>query len=299
MKTIMDDYAEYSRPEYEYTRPSNIKEFQGKIGNVYDPVTFDKVYTDEETSLVASCYSAISNCLYGCKGIKLVSIHRRSDTSEENELIYPLKHHLNKEINLLKISDISDLSTYMHKDGHVYQDLGLSILSSNGEEMIPESSDGFQEKYSQFVKNGNKYDPYVKGNSVEFIRLSQLMYMMTNLFDIDTKLIVFDYACSNLYSKITEEEIKKHDEKHDEIVPRQSPPTFLPIKSIQQDTPGLRARSPRPITPISGMLRGGRTKRRKRPRKYLKTRISRKTKRMRSQNYKKNKKNRRTCKRRN
>ena len=266
MKTIMDDYADYSRPEYEYTRPSNIKEFQGKIGNVYDPVTFDKVYTDEETSLVASCYSAISNCLYGCKGIKLVSIHRRSDTSEENELIYPLKHHLNKEINLLKTSDISDLSTYMHKDGHVYQDLGLSILSSNGEEMIPESGDGFQEKYSQFVKNGNKYDPYVKGNSVEFIRLSQLMYMMTNLFDIDTELNVFDYACSNLYSKITEEEIKKHDEKHDELVPRQSPPTFLPIKSIQQDTPGLRTRSPRPITPISGMLRGGNTTRNSRRR---------------------------------
>lgn len=278
MNTIMDDYAEYSRPEYEMNRPSNIEDLQGKLGHVYDPVTFDKVYTDEETSLGARCISVCSNCIYGCSGIKVVSIHRRIDINEEDELIYPLSHHLNKEINLLKTSEIIDLSTYMHTDGHVYQDLGLSILSSNGEEMIPDPSDGFQEKYSQFVKNGNKYDPYVKNNNVEFIRLSQLMNMMTNLFTIDTELNVFDYACSNLYSKITEEEKEKHADFVRKLPPRPSTPTPRTISPIQQDIPGLRSRSPRPITPIGSMLRGGKTKRRRSRKSKIKSRRSRKKK---------------------
>ena len=81
MNTIMDDYAEYSRPEYEMNRPSNIEDLQGKLGHVYDPVTFDKVYTDEETSLGARCIAVFSNCMYGCSGIKVVSIHRRIDTN--------------------------------------------------------------------------------------------------------------------------------------------------------------------------------------------------------------------------
>jgi hypothetical protein len=297
---LMDEYAEVSRPGYEKLRPYKSAELEGPLGTVYDPITFDKVYTIHENSCVEKIISSISNCLYGCGGIKIVSIHKRKNTKDTNiELIYPLKHHYNKSVDLTKSTDIIELTSYMFNDGHVIEDSGLDVLSTGGQEMTPKSDD-FREKYSEFVSQGNQYNPYRNENEIEFIRLSQLIWIMKNLFGTNTNLNVFDYSCSNLYSKISEKE-KSHFSGYvrgtdPELSPRPSTPTPRTMSPIQ-DIAGLRARSPRPLTPITGMLRGGRTKRRKRPRKYVKTRTSRKTKRMRSQNYKKNKKNRRTYKR--
>ena len=297
---LMDEYAEVSRPDYENRRPYKDAELEGPLGTVYDPISFDKVYTIHENSCVEKLISSISNCLYGCGGIKIVSIHKRKNAKNTNiELIYPLKHHYNKSVDLTKSTDIMELTSYMFKDGHVIEDSGLNVLSTGGQEMNPES-DNFREKYSEFVSQGNQYDPYRNENEIEFIRLSQLIWIMKNLFGTNTNLNVFDYSCSNLYSKISEKEKSQFSGyvrgTDPELSPRPSTPTPRTMSPIQ-DISGLRARSPRPNTPIGSMIRGGKTKRKKRKRKGSKTKMTCKKRHTRVRKHTKHKKLKKTHKR--
>lgn len=218
---IMREYADTSRPEYEELNQmfgqstaavstatdSIAASSTGPIGNVYDHITFDKMYSDQEdTSMVDSMFH---NMIIGnYMGIFVIAVHQRPNNNPYGalELVYPLPHHPNQDINLLNVSHIRDMYDYMNQ----YANLSLSSMipfsmddvfhsTTTSEEFRPATPNmSIHDMGGQFIKN-KRYNPYVRyDGKVVFLRLSQLAYILKYLFGDDVQINLFDYSCSRL-----------------------------------------------------------------------------------------------------
>jgi len=223
---IMREYADTSRPKYEEMRRvwgKPITDSTGPIGNVYDHITFDKMYSAQEDipAIISMFHDKVDYM-----GIFVIAVHQRLNNNPSGalELVYPLPHHPNQDINLLKVSHIQDMHDYMNQ--HV--NLGLAYMtppfsmdnmfhSTTGEQFHPAAPNMSVHEMGNQFRNNKRYNPYVIHNDstvgkVVFLRLSQLVHILKYLFGGDAQLNLFDYACSPLrgVSEVDEKTLSKY-----------------------------------------------------------------------------------------
>ena len=219
---IMREYADTSRPKYEELKQTfgqstattattataaTAASSTGSIGNVYDHIPFDKMYSDQEDMSVIDSMFRRHGFFVDYMGIFVIAVHQRPNNNPSGalELVYPLPHHPNKDINLLNVSHIRDMYDYMNQ----YANLSISSMipfsmddvfhSTTSEEFRPATPNmSIHDMGRQFIKNKH-YNPYVRyDGKVVFLRLSQLAYILKYLFGDDVQINLFDYSCSPL-----------------------------------------------------------------------------------------------------
>ena len=222
---IMREYADTSRPKYEELKQmfgqstaatattasaataATAASSTGSIGNVYDHIPFDKMYSDQEDISVIDSMFREHGFFVDYMGIFVIAVHQRPNNNPSGalELVYPLPHHPNKDINLLNVSHIRDMYDYMNQ----YANLSISSMipfsmddvfhSTTSEEFRPATPNmSIHDMGRQFIKNKH-YNPYVRyDGKVVFLRLSQLAYILKYLFGDDVQINLFDYSCSPL-----------------------------------------------------------------------------------------------------
>ena len=204
---VIQDYIDYSTPKYLELQKESGTYTDDNIGQLYDPITFDKViHTFSSESDVKSAVERTISRMFIERGfgVFLISVHEKvlhGDNPVLN-LVYP-RNVDDSSINLLDLNDYKKLSDYF-PDKVKSIDMALAKINNEKKPTIPNSV-GSHEKPIIFDKNKtNKI--YIKDNLIRIARLSYIPCILRDIFGSQTYTNIMDYSCSVLPEDFPENE---------------------------------------------------------------------------------------------
>ena len=207
---VIQDYINYSTPAYLEIYKENGVYVDDNIGQLYDPITFDKtVHTLGSIQAANSIFGKImDDFIYRPMfGVFLVSVHEKTTQSgvDKMQLLFPTDEVSSRdfEINLLDLGSVAKLARYLPDLSSNIRDT-LSRIRSDYQPFIPEKT-GSHEK--PIVFNNNPHNMrYLIDDKIEIVRLSYIANMVKSIFGRDTKTNIMDYSCSVLPEDFPEKE---------------------------------------------------------------------------------------------
>lgn len=199
---VIQEYIDYSTPKYLSIYKENGVYVDDNIGNLYDPVTFDKtIHTLDSISSANSFFDrAIDrNIFQPMFGIFIVSIHKKTINNGKPalKLVFPTPdvEKNDQNINLLNLSSVEKLTEYMpsltttiYETIHsIYEDEQPSIPSSIPRHEMP-----------VYFNKSHANMRYMEGTNIKIVRLSYIAEMIKKIFGKNTSLNIMDYSCSVL-----------------------------------------------------------------------------------------------------
>jgi len=191
---ILEDFMYYANPKYnKLNEMISDTDTDKTIGQMYDPITFDKVLHKQRESSMTNIFE--NNYM----GIHVLSVH----LVEKNrlQLIYPLNEHKVKRVDLFNIEDINSLREYIHGKDSVDNITGWVKNISNTETFPEKHSKDIREMSYEFGNN-SKYTRYIRGNEIIMLRLSFLSEMIKRIFRMPIRTNFLDYSCSTLHPNL-------------------------------------------------------------------------------------------------
>lgn len=204
---VIQEYIDYSTPKYIELQKESDLYVDDNIGQLYDPVTFDKViHTFGSTSNANSVIGRLVNRSFieSGFGVFLISVHKKVTHENTNmlELVYPFEND-DTTIDLLNLDDYSKLLDYF-PDRLDYIDAALAKISSEKKPSIPDNVKS-HEKPIVFEKDKtNKI--FMKDDFIRIARLSYIPYILKTIFGSKTYVNIMDYSCSVLPDNFPEKE---------------------------------------------------------------------------------------------
>ena len=177
------------------------------IGQLYDPITFDKViHTFGSTSAANSLINRTMNRLVfeNRFGVFLLSVHEKVTHGDINslQLVYPTNPD-DLSINLLHLDDYGDLADYFPERVSSI-DRALAKIETENIADIPEHIPSHEKPLIFDKDKTNKI--HVKNDEIRIVRLSYIPCILKEIFGKDTYVNIMDYSCSVLPDDFPENE---------------------------------------------------------------------------------------------
>jgi|UniRef100_A0A6C0IJG1 hypothetical protein len=199
---VIQEYIDYSTPKYLSIYKENGVYVDDNIGNLYDPITFDKtIHTLDSISSANSFFDrAIDrNIFQPMFGIFIVSVHKKTINNGKPalKLVFPTPdvEKNDQNINLLDLNSVEKLTEYMpsltttiYETIHsIYEDEQPSIPSSIPRHDMP-----------VYFNKSHANMRFMEGTNIKIVRLSYIVEMIKKIFGKNTSLNIMDYSCSVL-----------------------------------------------------------------------------------------------------
>ena len=204
---VIQEYIDYSTPKYIEIQKENGIYVDDHIGQLYDPVTFDKViHTFGSISNANSFINRMMSKAFieSGFGVFLISVHKKvihGDTTTL-EIVYPSEND-SYTIDLLNLNDYSILSNYF-PDRSEYIDIALAKISNEKKPIIPNNVQSHEKPIVFDKDNTNKI--FVQNNFIRISRLSYIPCILKTIFGSNTFVNIMDYSCSVLPTNFSENE---------------------------------------------------------------------------------------------
>jgi hypothetical protein len=204
---VIQQHIDDSTPRYIKIQKGYGTYTDDDIGQLYDPITFDKViHTFGSTSAANSLINRTMNRLVfeNKFGVFLLSVHKKVTHGDINslQLVYPTNPD-DLSINLLHLNDYGALVDYFPERVSSI-DRALAKIETENIADIPEHIPS-HEKPLIFDKNKtNKV--YARNDEIRIVRLSYIPCILKEIFGKDTYVNIMDYSCSVLPDDFPENE---------------------------------------------------------------------------------------------
>lgn len=204
---VIQEYIDHSTPRYIELQKEADLYVDDNIGQLYDPVTFDKViHTFGSTANGNSFLGRLVNRAFieSGFGVFLISVHKKVIHENTNmlELVYPVEND-DTLIDLLNLDDYSTLSEYF-PDRIQYIDAALAKISREKKPSIP---DNIKSHEKPIVFNEDKTNKiFIQDDFIRIARLSYIPYILKTIFGSKTYVNIMDYSCSVLPDDFPEKE---------------------------------------------------------------------------------------------
>ena len=176
---VIRKYQDDSTPKYLEYFPGEKKT---DIGQVYDPITFDKIIGND-ISVRERWYM----------GIYLVSIHEKKDGMLK--LIYPDKKDM---IDLFNLNDITNLVGYLNtyfENNHI-QDPVPELINNAKSTFTDIDTESWTDKKKRFIDSRTSLY-YIKDKYIHLIRMSALVALLKGILGVNANINIMDYTCNN------------------------------------------------------------------------------------------------------
>lgn len=207
---VIQEYIDYSTPKYIDIYKENDVYVDDNIGNLYDPVTFDKtIHTMDSISSSNYFFGRLidRNIIQPMFGIFIVSIHEKivNNGKPKLKLVFPTAdvEKNDQNINLLDLANVEKLVNYIpslkikifETIHNIYEDEQPNIPSTLYRHEMP----------IYFNKNQENMR-FMEGTKIKIVRLSYIAKMIKHIFGKNTSLNIMDYSCSVLPEDFPEKE---------------------------------------------------------------------------------------------
>ena len=204
---VIQEYIDYSTPKYIEIQKENGIYVDDHIGQLYDPVTFDKViHTFDSISNANSFVDRMMSRAFieSGFGVFLISVHKKVTHGDKPtlELVYPSENDT-YTIDLLNLNDYSILSNYF-PDRLEYIDIALAKISNEKKPIIPNNIQSHEKPIVFDKDKTNKI--FVQNDFIRISRLSYIPYILKTIFGLKTFVNMMDYSCSVLPTDFPENE---------------------------------------------------------------------------------------------
>ena len=204
---VIQQHVDDSTPRYIKIQKGYGTYTDDDIGQLYDPITFDKViHTFGSTSAANSLINRTMNRLVfeNRFGVFLLSVHEKVTHGDINslQLVYPTNPD-DLSINLLHLDDYGDLADYFPERVSSI-DRALAKIETENIADIPEHIPSHEKPLIFDKDKTNKI--HVKNDEIRIVRLSYIPCILKEIFGKDTYVNIMDYSCSVLPDDFPENE---------------------------------------------------------------------------------------------
>ena len=204
---VIQQHIDDSTPRYIKIQKGYGTYTDDDIGQLYDPITFDKViHTFGSTSAANSLINRTMNRLVfeNRFGVFLLSVHEKVTHGDINslQLVYPTNPD-DLSINLLHLDDYGDLADYFPERVSSI-DRALAKIETENIADIPEHIPSHEKPLIFDKDKTNKI--HVKNDEIRIVRLSYIPCILKEIFGKDTYVNIMDYSCSVLPDDFPENE---------------------------------------------------------------------------------------------
>lgn len=204
---VIQQHIDDSTPRYIKIQKGYGTYTDDDIGQLYDPITFDKViHTFGSTSAANSLINRTMNRLVfeNKFGVFLLSVHEKVTHGDINslQLVYPTNPD-DLSINLLHLDDYGDLADYFPERVSSI-DRALAKIETENIADIPEHIPSHEKPLIFDKDKTNKI--HVKNDEIRIVRLSYIPCILKEIFGKDTYVNIMDYSCSVLPDDFPENE---------------------------------------------------------------------------------------------
>lgn len=203
---VIQEYIDYSTPKYLEMQKESGTYTDDNIGQLYDPITFDKViHTYSSESDVSSLVDRTLSSMFieSGFGVFLISVHEKvlDGDNISLKLVYPRND--NTRINLLDLNDYKKLLPYF-PDKKNSIDMVLSKINGEKKPTIPNSVKSHEKPIIFDKDKSNKI--HLNNGLIRIARLSYIPCILRDIFGSQTYTNIMDYSCSVLPNDFPENE---------------------------------------------------------------------------------------------
>jgi hypothetical protein len=244
----INQYISYSRPRYlnmvkGYSLISKDTDYplsnHENACRLVPRIVYDKIIsTTPPSSMSIVKPMETINCIYNYfipdfEGVFLISVHRKI-SNDNLELIFPTDENKNKQYDLLNIDtlleisdffkpitidELSNYSTEQPMMSEVNRDIELiktrEISKKPKKKLI-------KKRLNRYKRDIDSFNMTLIGNKITKIKFSFLIYLLKQIFGINSKINSLDYSCNNISDFFTLEQKERASRILNDIITRQT-----------------------------------------------------------------------------